>query len=62
MRVVMVTDTELAALVERLELLAKREPSPIYSTTPEAMREAHRAYHYEVVRWVQEVGGTYPRR
>jgi len=66
MRVIMVTDTELTALVERLELeackAAARNTNSLWNTTPEAMAEAHRKFHYEVVRWVQEVGGVYPKK
>ena len=66
MRVIMVTDTELTALVDRLSLEAVRaaagDSNTLWKTTPEAMAEAHRKFHYEVVRWVQEVGGVYPKK
>ena len=66
MRVVMISDVELRSLLERLELEACRaaagNTNTLWKTSPEAMAEAHRKFHYEVVRWVQEVGGTYPGR
>jgi hypothetical protein len=66
MKVIMVTETEMRSLVERLELKLMQakagNSNTLWKTTPEAMAEAHRSFHYEVVRWVQEMGSSYPNR
>lgn len=63
MKAVIVSDLELVALVDRLELTKMKEDH-FRNTTPEALaawESAHRAFHYIVWSWIQEVGGS-PKR
>ena len=60
MRAIIVSDVEMKALMERLELTALREAGHyrgVVDPQSEAIKEAHRIFHYQVVRWIQEVGG-----
>jgi hypothetical protein len=65
MKVIIVTDVELNALVDRLELKKHDGPSSYEAQnlgmTPAMFEAAHRHFHYHVVRWIQEVGGEVKR-
>jgi hypothetical protein len=64
-KAIIVTDLELNALLDRLELKKHEGPSSYEAQNlgmTQAMFEAaHRHFHYHVVRWIQEVGGEVKR-
>lgn len=64
MKAIIVSETELNALLDRLELVSLRKATHWPGQKPDSQEitEAHRAFHYEVTRWIQEVGGTGWRR
>jgi hypothetical protein len=61
MRAVIISDVEARTLLERLEStrLAANDMTP---GEREVVDRAHRKFHYEVVRWLQEVGADVVRR
>ena len=57
-KVFMVTAAELDQLVEQLELTKLRHQDNARDAKEKfAADEMHRAFHYRVVRWVQDVAG-----
>lgn len=67
MKAIIINDAEAKALLDRLELVALRNaghyrgidnPPP----TPGQIEHAHRVFHYEVTRWLQEMGAETVRR
>jgi hypothetical protein len=59
-----VTETEMLALIDQLKLTAMQdvghfrnwqEPKE-WGDKPPQLADMHRAFHYVVVRWVQEMG------
>ena len=54
MKAIIITDQEARSLLEALEL-KKLQSNHGKPPTPE-MESAHRAYHYVVCRWLQEMG------
>lgn len=65
MKAVIVTNVELNALLDRLELKKLQGPSAYEAEhlgmTKEALDSVHRFFHYHVVSWIQEVGGEVKR-
>lgn len=59
MRVVIIQDHEAKALVDKLELVKLRARVGTFAQTdsPEQQFKAvHEVFHYEVVKWLQEMG------
>ena len=56
MKAIIVSEVELQALLDKLELRKLKGPTH-HQTTQPAMDEAHRMFHYEVVSWMRSVGG-----
>jgi hypothetical protein len=63
MKAIIISDADARALLDQLELKAMRERGHYRnsSTEAEAMSEAHRAFHYIVTRWLQEMGADVVR-
>lgn len=61
MKAIIVTDVELNALVDRLELKKFQGDYGADRPTQDQLERAHRFFHYHVVRWIQEVGGEVKR-
>ena len=55
MKVIVVTEEDIQALVESLELQKFR-----LNSQRDSLDELHRRFHYEVVSWAQKHGSTYP--
>jgi hypothetical protein len=65
MKQIVITDTEAKALLDRLELKAMRDANhwPAHSEgTRDEITNAHRAFHYIVCRWLQEMGAEVTNR
>lgn len=56
-KVFMLTAAELDQLVETLELTKLRMTDNSLSSQKTAIEDMHRSFHYQVVRWVQDVAG-----
>lgn len=63
MKAIIVSDVELNALLDRLELKKFHgEHSSSYEKhSKEELDATHRWFHYHVCRWIQEVGGEVKR-
>lgn len=66
MRAVIIQEHETIALLDRLalkklEMLGHNGHGRSLDTTPEALEASHRAFHYVVCQWIQEVGGKVVR-
>lgn len=57
MKVIIISEVEARALLDQLELRKMRD-SNVTSLDPEDPRvsDMHRAFHYVVCRWLQEMG------
>lgn len=65
MRAIIISDSEARALLDQLELGKMRASNlwPLNSkSAPEDIEQAHRAFHYIVTRWLQEMGCDVVRR
>lgn len=56
MKVIIIEEKDIKALMERLELQKYR----LTGHLKEPADEMHRRFHYVVVSWVQEQGSSYP--
>ena len=59
MKAIIISDSDAKALLDRLELKAMREANhwpANASALDEEIIEAHRAFHFIVCRWLQEMG------
>ena len=64
MKAIIISDAEARALLEQLELTKLREANhwPAHSSAPiSEIENAHRAFHYVVCRWLQEMGANVVR-
>lgn len=59
MKVIMIRDEEAKALVDKLELI-KLRAKEMGDDKRMSIDEMHRAFHYEVVCWLQEAGAKIP--
>lgn len=58
MRAIIIDDKDARALLDKLELAAMNKDNILRSdyTKPVTVEDIHRAFHYVVVRWLQEQG------
>lgn len=62
MKAIIITDLECAELVRRLELAGMQSEGHFRNQRsedfdkPATVREVHRAFHFVVVRWLQDMG------
>lgn len=64
MRAIIIDDKDAKALLDKLELRRLRADNILMNTPPEGTAMVdwiHRAFHYEVVRWLQEQGAEVHR-
>lgn len=57
MRAIIIDDKDARELVERLELVRFKELHPL-TGKQSSVDEIHRAFHFEVVRWLQDQGAS----
>lgn len=60
MKAIIIQDTDARALLDKLELTAMRGAGHMRDDPgrPATASEMHRAFHYVVMRWLQEQGAT----
>ncbi len=56
MRAIIIIDDQARALLEQLELRALRDKNHGPREDSEIVSQVHRAFHYVVTRWLQEMG------
>jgi hypothetical protein len=63
-KAIIISDTDAKALLDCLELEAMRKANHWPAHTPEAQDHAaaHRAFHFIVCRWLQEMGAEVHNR
>lgn len=61
MKLITFTDADGAELLERLELLKLRRQAFANPTTIGVFDDLYRAFHYEVVAWLQAQGASVQR-
>jgi uncharacterized protein YqcC (DUF446 family) len=63
MRAILITNLEAKALLDQLELQAMRNANHWPASSPETheIMQAHRAFHFIVTKWLQEVGADLKR-
>lgn len=54
MKVHIITQVEVDALIEKLELIKLRKREPFSQGKDEIFNDIHRAFHYEVVKFFQD--------
>lgn len=64
MKAIIINDAEAKGLLDRLELKALREKNHWPQNAPETKEvlEAHRAFHFIVCQWLQDMGADVVRR
>jgi len=60
MRAIIIDDKDARELVERLQLVRFKELHPLCGKQS-PVDEIHRAFHFEVVRWLQDQGANVVR-
>jgi len=61
MKAIIVSDVELNALLDRLELKKLQGSTGYEAIPPDMLEKMHRHFHYHIVRWIQEIGGEVRR-
>lgn len=64
MKAIIISDSDARALLDRLELGAMKASNhwPVNAVSrPEEIEQAHRAFHYIVTKWLQEMGADLRR-
>lgn len=63
MKAIIISDTDAKALLDRLEVKAMRDANhwPVNDPDRDVVTNAHRAFHYIVTHWLQEMGADLRR-
>lgn len=56
MKAIIISDAEARSLLDQLELANMRKANVMRTESFTSTEEIHRAFHYVVTRWLQEMG------